>query len=223
MASVPNKLICLLVVLAMIMSSCKHKKDEEHMASYAVPDKIDLTEPNTIVKWEQSEWNVLQSKIEIVKLKYFGGHLKRKDEGQDSLIGVQMCGALSEGIRPAQKKALELLVDNEAEIHRKVREAIYNYYGQSYEVYNKAYKTAHMLYGGVDYNEILPEIVRGDELDNLVEFQEMLVHPPKDGQSKIGIEFNCSWDEEHGLGVVVCDGEVEQTGMAEIAILPYPP
>jgi hypothetical protein len=211
----------LLIVLAMVMISCKHKKSEELMANYTVPEKIDLTDPNSIVKWEQSEWNVLKSKIKVTKLEYFGGRLKRKDEGKAILIGVQMRGALSEGILPAQEKALKELVDNEEEVHGKVREAIYKYYNQSYQDYKKGFEIAQALYGIRDYTALLPKVVRGDELDDIVEFQEMLVHPPKDGHSKIGIEFNCSWDEEHGLGVVVCDGEVEQAGMAEVAILPF--
>ena len=226
MIYIPNKLAIYLyislILLAMTMSSCKQKQNEESMSKYEGPVIIDLNDPNSITKWEQSDWNALHSKIEIVKFKHFGGHLKGKDDGQNKLIGVQMCNALPEGILE-QKKSLEQFLANEEELHRKVRDSIYNYYAQVYKDYRKAYKIASMLYGVHDLNEILPVIIKGDELDGLVEFQAMLVHPPKDGYSKIGIEFNCSWDEEHGLGIVICDSKVEQTGLAEVAILPYPP
>ncbi len=74
-----------------------------------------------------------------------------------------------------------------------------------------------MFGGESDTGDVLPEVIKGDELDRLVTFGRIRVFSPKDGVSKAGIECGCPWDEEHGLGVLLSGDEVENVGMADIA------
>jgi hypothetical protein len=47
------------------------------------------------------------------------------------------------------------------------------------------------------------------QLRDLVAFTGLFVYPERDGGCDLGFSFACTWDEEHGLGVLVrADGEV---------------
>ena len=35
--------------------------------------------------------------------------------------------------------------------------------------------------------------------------------------AKVGYEFGCLWDDEHGFGAMVCGGEVVEIGGADVA------
>ena len=37
--------------------------------------------------------------------------------------------------------------------------------------------------------------------------------------AKIGFEFSCSWDMEHGLGVMTREGKVINIGKVEVALM----
>jgi hypothetical protein len=66
---------------------------------------------------------------------------------------------------------------------------------------------------------LLPKIEKGNELDGRVRFGSILVCPPKKGLSRIGIVLECPWDEEHGMGLVIANGEIEEVGDSGVALL----
>jgi hypothetical protein len=69
----------------------------------------------------------------------------------------------------------------------------------------------------------MPRLKSPDGLRELITFQGITVYPEEKSRGKvkpvaIGLSFDCSWDEEHGLGVRWRDGKVEAVGGADEAI-----
>ena len=66
----------------------------------------------------------------------------------------------------------------------------------------------------------IPDLDDVDGLRDLVELIGVYVHPiRRDGRPYVGLEFNCPWDPEHGLGVLMNGGRAVETGGGDTAIL----
>ena len=58
----------------------------------------------------------------------------------------------------------------------------------------------------------MPDIRAPQELSKLLELQNIYIL----GDAKIGFQFSCSWEMEHGLGVMTSKGKVMGIGEAEV-------
>ena len=69
-------------------------------------------------------------------------------------------------------------------------------------------------------SELLPEVQSADELKQLVGISSINVHQiMKDRIPYIGIELGCTWDDEHGLGILLHGSNPLEIGGADTAIL----
>ena len=62
----------------------------------------------------------------------------------------------------------------------------------------------------------MPGISTPQELSELLELQNIYILL-SGKTAKIGFEFSCSWDMEHGLGVMTQSGKVVKIGSGETA------
>jgi len=86
----------------------------------------------------------------------------------------------------------------------------------------EAYPSLQEDYGYTEQNKIeyMPNIKCQDDFRNLIGLHSVNVHPiQKDGMPYIGFEFGCTWDPEHGLGVLMHGNRVVEIGGADTAIL----
>jgi hypothetical protein len=68
--------------------------------------------------------------------------------------------------------------------------------------------------------EDLPTITSEDALAEVITLKEINVHQiSKDGVPYVGYQFSCTWDEEHGLGVLMHDKRVIEVGGSDTAYL----
>lgn len=66
----------------------------------------------------------------------------------------------------------------------------------------------------------LPTITSEDGLAKVIALEQIYVHQiSKNGVPYVGYQFSCSWDEEHGLGVLMLDRRVVAIGGADTAFL----
>ena len=179
------------------------------------------SDPASIARWEGSEYNALRSKLEVVSLRCFRDKMTENGHPEAKPVAVEMCGALAAGVAGEQGEALRRLAATEPELYAEVRSAIYDEYRKSYNTYKQVWSMGARMFGGDenDVRKVLPKIVKGDELDGLISFKTIYLSRPENGVSRIGIVLNCPWDEEHGMGVVVSNGKVEQVGDAGAALL----
>lgn len=65
----------------------------------------------------------------------------------------------------------------------------------------------------------VPYITKKDDLVDLItDFNNILIHSCRDiGERSIGLLFECTWDEEHGLGVLFNNEKIINIGEQSIA------
>jgi hypothetical protein len=83
-----------------------------------------------------------------------------------------------------------------------------------------AYPSLQEQYDGFVEPEEMPSIRTVDDLRLLIGLHSVTVHQiEKDGVPYVGFEFGCTWDVEHGLGVLMHGTRVVEIGGADTAIL----
>ena len=60
----------------------------------------------------------------------------------------------------------------------------------------------------------VPEVGRGNEIDDNLRLTEVVLHPTK---PRIGFLLDCTWEDEHGFGVRIDDFRVAEVGDAAVA------
>lgn len=66
----------------------------------------------------------------------------------------------------------------------------------------------------------MPDVECPGDFRNLIGLHTINVHPiQKDGAPYVGFELGCTWDDEHGLGVLMHGTRVVEIGGADTAIL----
>jgi hypothetical protein len=114
---------------------------------------------------------------------------------------------------PAQAAALRFLLDNDRAVTDAVLRAIFATYPTLREQYG---------YDEDEAAELLPAISSPAELKRLVGFHTIhLLEVEKDGMAYVGIEGGCSWDEEHGVGVMTHGARIVELGGADTSFLEW--
>lgn len=170
---------------------------------------VDFDDPESIEQWESSFFNFRQSKLVVVELKFVHGFM-RDTSGDPARVAIHVEEAVKEGVAPEQQAAIDDFVQNEEVIHGRIRDAVYQYYQEVYP----AIKESLSKGWGDDLDDILPKVVIGNELDGLVQFDTISVHPPVQGTATMGLGFVVPWDVEPtmAMGLRLRDGEVESIG-----------
>lgn len=86
------------------------------------------------------------------------------------------------------------------------------------------YPRLRECYGDFVDDQAMPEIAEPRALMRLIRPNgvHVMAHP-KDGFTRVGFGFACTWDEEHGLGVLTHRGFVISTGGADESFSEYFP
>lgn len=114
---------------------------------------------------------------------------------------------------PEQSRAFQLLLDSEATVSESVLNAIYSNYSGMRRSYG---------YDEEEAKEIMPEIKSAKQLRRLIGLSSIhILDVAKDGIAYIGFEFGCTWDEEHGLGVMTHRERVVEVGGADTSFLEW--
>jgi hypothetical protein len=114
---------------------------------------------------------------------------------------------------PEQVRAFQLLVDNEPAVANSVLLAIFTNYPDMRDKYG---------YRDEDAAELMPEIQRADQLRQLIGLSSVhVLSVAKDATVYIGFEFGCTWDVEHGLGVMTHKDRVVKVGGADTSFLEW--
>lgn len=88
---------------------------------------------------------------------------------------------------------------------------IFDYYNEVCEEYRK------ML--GESANELAPLIMNVKELNNLIELKELIfIRSRGKDIRKVGILYECTWEEEHGLAVKFENEKVVDVGYQDIVL-----
>ncbi len=135
---------------------------------------------------------------------------RKKSTGKASVLVI--CPSGADDTPPPtseQRAAYEHLKSREAEVATAVRDAIFAVYGpwrqSSVAQLGEEYAASHM-----------PAIEDVDGLRPLIGLYNVLVLPvAKDGVAYVGFALDCTWDEEHQLGVLTHRSRVLTVGSAD--------
>ena len=77
-------------------------------------------------------------------------------------------------------------------------------------------------YDEADAEELMPEVSSVGQFCNLLGLSTLhVLSVAKDGTAYVGFEFGCTWDTEHGLGVMTHRGRVVDVGGADTSFLKW--
>ena len=184
-----KKLIILLICgISLLTFSCGNlKKNEEEK-------KADLNMQNVEIK----------SKIKLA-------FLAQKD--------IEVIFWNSKGkISKKQAENLSEFAKQEKELKEKIKLAIFEYYKSVYDDYKSGIDLANTEITKEDLEKILPTPTTPEMLFKSYEIGNIHIQDDKNCKlGTIGLEFDCDWDLENGLGVKIENWEIKEVGVAESA------
>ena len=159
-----------------------------------------LTEPKILPKFEYEKYQDLSFPL---RLDYFNKILEQ--EGELHCLFLDEYGEKTNEPNQAQTDVLEFLKQNQEEILTDILTEILKNYPKLQEIYD---------YPDEIKGDFMPDICEPKEFSKLLELQNIYIIG---NTAKIGFQFSCSWDLEHGLGVMTQSGNVIKIGSAEAA------
>lgn len=110
----------------------------------------------------------------------------------------------------AQERAFCFVRDNDELIRDKVVKAIFDAYPSMRESF--------VDFFGEDLDKQMPELGDPSDLKRLIGLSAVDISDvEKDGVAYVGFEFGCTWEEEHGLGVMTHKDRIIEVGDTETA------
>jgi len=71
---------------------------------------------------------------------------------------------------------------------------------------------------GDEFASLMPALTATEELALLIDLRHVHIHPwSKDGIGYVGLQFGCTWDQEHGLGLMMHLDRVVEIGGADVS------
>lgn len=109
-----------------------------------------------------------------------------------------------------QAKALTFLLERGDEVFAEVLAAVRPYYERMRPKYRD--------FLGSDFNLLMPTLAAPTDLGRLIDLRHVHIHPwTKDGIGYVGLQFGCTWDQEHGLGALMHLDRVVDVGCADVS------
>ena len=110
-----------------------------------------------------------------------------------------------------EHQLVQWLLDHDTELKSALLAGLLAEYPKQQELYG---------YEGSERAEYMPDVLSADDFRKLIGLYGVNLHPlQKDGLPYLGFEFGCTWDVEHGLGVLMHGTRVVEVGGADTAIL----
>jgi len=105
------------------------------------------------------------------------------------------------------RASVQWLLDHEAAVASAVLEGLLAEYPRLQRLYD---------YEGPDREALMPDVSSSKDFRQLIGLQNVhVLQLLKDGIPYVGYEFGCTWDEEHGLGVLLHGTRVVEVGDAQ--------
>jgi hypothetical protein len=122
-----------------------------------------------------------------------------------------------DSISEMQKKNYENILSKQAVLTAEILKNIFSFYKRSYSTYKEGWS----YMGKISNKELEKYLPIPTTPENLKPFiTPAIIHIQNKKDCKIGtfgIEFDCTWDLENGLGVLIEDWKVKDAGLAEVS------
>ena len=119
-------------------------------------------------------------------------------------------------IEPHHIAAYEYLCEHDAEILQNILEEIF----RNYETWQEEYGYNDASYEEKTYS--MPDIENIDRLLSLITPKRIIILDiEKDGMAYYGVQFICTWDQDHNLGVMLHKNRIVDIGGDDTAFLSW--
>ena len=109
-----------------------------------------------------------------------------------------------------QCQAMAFLLERGQEVYGAVLASLQSYYNEM--------RPRYLSFLGSKADSLMPAIQSAEELSRLIDLRHIHVHPwIKDGVGYVGLQFGCTWDQEHGFGVLMHRDRVVSVGSADVS------
>jgi hypothetical protein len=120
-------------------------------------------------------------------------------------------GRGEEELNAGEHRLIDQFITDEPEISSSVLAYLVDEYPRLQEQYG---------YKGRDKKELMPDVLVETDLRRLIGLHTVHIHQiSKNGIPYAGFEFGCTWDEEHGLGILMHGTRPVRIGGADTAFL----
>lgn len=136
-----------------------------------------------------------------------------RDAPSDGLVKVVFApeGRGKEPLTDSEMSSVLWVIDHESAISSALLASLLKEYPSLQDQYG---------YSGEEKNRLMPNIKSAEDFRDLIGLHAINIHQlEKDGSPYVGFEFGCTWDEEHGLGVLMHGTRTVEIGGADTAIL----
>jgi hypothetical protein len=133
------------------------------------------------------------------------------DEPSDGVVTivVEPEGGKESPLTEQDRASVQWWLDHEAEVASAVLEGLLAEYPRLQQDYG---------YEGAERETYMPDVSRTEEFRQLIGLHNVHFVPLlKEGLPYVGYEFGCTWDGEHGLGVLTHGSRVVEVGGADTA------
>jgi hypothetical protein len=133
------------------------------------------------------------------------------DEPSDGqvTISIEPEGGKGSPLTEQDHASVQRWLDHEAEVASAVLQGLLAEYPRLQELYG---------YEGAERETYMPDVSRTEEFRQLIGLHAVHFVPLlKEGLPYVGYEFGCTWDGEHGLGVLTHGSRVVEVGDADTA------
>ncbi len=174
-------------------------------------------------------WGVCSWNGEI-KLDFWAGGLTRVDayRGNPASTGLVELRIFppDEMASPTmgQVSAFQYLLANQDVINENLLQAVFRIYPEERDSFREDYGYKDDMDAEEkesfeeDYGEDVPVLKKPEEFKQIIRLHTVhIIEAEKAGIAYFGFEFNCNWEEEHGLGVLMHKDRVVNVGPAEVS------
>jgi hypothetical protein len=163
--------------------------------------------------WEQYWW------VSKVKLSSWAGFQNRSAvyggvgslKASDGTVRIVFApeGRGKEKLNNEERQLIDRFIEKEPEISKSLLAHLVDEYPTLEEQYG---------YTGRDKKELMPDVLVGTDFRKLIGLHTIHIHQvSRKGVPYAGYEFGCTWDDEHGLGILMHGTRAVKIGGADAA------
>jgi len=180
--------------------------------------------PNLEVKTYGSDDNKIKVIEGILKLSSWSGYQSRQgiydsidtDKQSDGTVRVQIGGDMvvdNPEVAEEHVNAYKYLIEHQHKLKDIILNSLFINYKKLQEQYGYEIEEEKLL---------MPDIDNTSQFKNLIGLSSVhLLNVSKDNVAYVGYEFGCTWDDEHGLGVMTYKDRIVEIGNADSSFLTW--
>lgn len=126
-------------------------------------------------------------------------------------LNLEMRDEKQPSASPEQAVAFQYLLDNQEEIRDAILQAIFDTYPKWQQ---------ELGYDEDEAAQFMPDLANATHLKSLMGLSWLhILKVHKEGAAYVGFEFGCTWEDEHGLGVLTHKNRIVDLGYADTAFI----